>query len=116
MATLKKSRKNKRKLRYISRKQSSNKPCSCSTRRRRTKKQVRKVYRGGGLIPQDMVNFGRGVLYNANNLVSSYRGLPKSPSYLPTIDHPINKNISYINVPMVDVMGIRQDAINSVLK
>lgn len=48
------------------------------TRRRRT--------RGGGLIPQDLVNFGRTFSYGLGSAYNSLAGLPQSPSPLPYKD------------------------------
>ena len=116
----KKLQKKQQKKRFSTKKYGgTKKSCSCHTRRRRRtgKKHVKKLYRGGGIIPQDMVNLGRGIMSTSNNLVSSYKGLQFPPSYLPTVDHPINNNnVSYLNIPLVDVTEIRQKAINSVLK
>lgn len=113
----KKPRKKHQKKRFTTKKYGrSKKSCSCHTRRRRGKKQVKKLYRGGGLIPQDMVNLGRGIMSTSNNLFSSYKGLQNSPSYLPTVDHPINKSISYRSVPLVDVLSIRREAVDSVVQ
>ena len=50
--------------------------------------------KGGGLIPQELINVGRNMVYGVKNIYSGYRGyeLPASANPNPTYQPEMNKN------------------------
>jgi len=64
---------------------------------RRRLRNYRSLFRGGNgvtaLIPQEFVNFGRGILYNTQQLVADWKGKPLPASANPSNTiQPINKD------------------------
>jgi hypothetical protein len=83
-----------------------------TNRRKKRGKKTRKQ-RGGGIIPQDLVNLGRGVGYGAESLYRGFvgKGSPVSPS---PYNQPIDKNYDYIGGLPPNVPKIFKDAGKSV--
>ena len=81
--------------------------------KRKNKTRKGRKQRGGGLIPQDLVNLGRGVGHGFYSLVNDFRGVsaPSSPS--PT-DQPIDQNYAYIGEGPPNIPKIIKDAGKSV--
>lgn len=74
-------------------------------KRKKTRKHKRKQ-KGGGLIPQQLINLGRDIGYQAHSFFNDFRGTtaPVNPS--PTVQPNINKDYKYIggfppNVPAI---------------
>jgi hypothetical protein len=55
--------------------------------------------KGGGLIPQDLVNLGRSIQYGASSFVSKFMGDVNNPvNPMPTKDQIIDNNIDNNNI------------------
>lgn len=59
----------------------------------KTLRKTRKAQKGGRttFLPQDIVNFGRGIGSNTNSLFNIYMGMEPPPNSYPTLGHPISK-------------------------
>ena len=81
-----KHRSNKRRLN----KRRSNKKILLNKRKKTYKKHKKhKKHKGGSLIPQDVVNAGRGLVYSSESLFNNLKGVPINQSPYP-IDQPID--------------------------
>ena len=100
-----KTRLNKRRLN----KRRSNKTCSnktrsnktrsnkrnvkaCNLKKRRSSKKLKGGFFRGTILPQDIVNIGRGVSHGSETLLNNLNGNNISPSPFPTLDHPIDNS------------------------
>lgn len=76
--------------------------CSGGAKKYKRKYKTKKKYLKGGnskgmrgtLIPQDIINLGRGVGHNFNGIKSGFLGVDSQPSPYPTKDQPIDHSIT----------------------
>ena len=61
-------------------------------KKRRSSKKLKGGFFRGTIIPQDIVNIGRGVSHGSETLLNNLQGNPIKPSPFPTLDHPINNS------------------------
>ena len=71
-----------------------------------------RLMNGGGLIPQDLVNFGRSIMGSIQNTYYGTQGLerPDSTYPLPTTQPEINKDVQYLRSTSPDIKQIHLDA------
>ncbi len=64
----------------------------------RRSRRYRRKYRGGGIIPQDLVNLGRSVGYGISSLASKFVGAVNQPvNPMPTKDQGIDTTYKIVN-------------------
>ena len=63
------------------------------TYRRRVNKRLKGGFYRGTIIPQDIVNLGRGLEHSGETFFNNVKGNPVTPSPYPTLDHPIDQPI-----------------------
>lgn len=71
-----------------------------------------RLMNGGGLIPQDLVNFGRSIMGSIQNTYYGTQGLetPDSVHPLPTTQPTINKDVQYLRSTPADIKQIHSDS------
>jgi len=61
-------------------------------KKRRSSKKLKGGFFRGTILPQDIVNIGRGVSHGSETLLNNLNGNNISPSPFPTLDHPIDNS------------------------
>jgi len=89
-----------------------------SSRRRNTQRRGhlrKRRYRGGGLLPQDLVNLGRSVGYGLSSSVSNFFGSVNHPvNPLPTESQGIDKDYKIIQSKIPNLHNISKNSYNEV--
>lgn len=104
----KRKTRNKRKTHH----KNKNKRKTHNNKRKKYNKKS-KTFKGGSgrntFLPESLVNFGRGIMFGATDLVNTWNGVTPTPSYSP-VDQPIFKS-SIGNIHnVVDVPSINLNA------
>jgi hypothetical protein len=97
-------------------KKKPNKKTNKKTKKKPNKK-TNKKRKGGGLIPQDLINIGRSVSYGIQNIASNYSSnssIPVNP--LPTEQTTISQSYKIIPTGVSNIPSIIQNAIKNVSK
>ena len=61
-------------------------------KKRRSSKKLKGGFYRGTILPQDIVNIGRGVSHGSETLLNNLQGNTIKPSPFPTLDHPIDNS------------------------
>lgn len=96
-------------------KRKTRKMCKRKTSKRKTSK--RKIKKGGGLIPQDLVNLGRSFGFGIQNVASNFSSSKSTPvNPLPTESQGIDQSYKIIPTRVANVPKITKNSMKKVSK